>query len=186
MNQNVLFRLLLTAAIVSASVTSLIAQGRPAPSSNPNVPQEPAGAEQRRNRPDLFRELGLSREQLQEVRKMNQERRPLMEAAVRRLRDANRALDQVVYADSLDESAFQAKLKEFQSAQAEMARIRFTSELQLRRILTAEQLVRFRELRSTFTSPPDGAPGNRPPFRGRRVSPGHGQPGGDRPQPREP
>jgi hypothetical protein len=41
-----------------------------------------------------------------------------------------------------------AKLKDFQEAQAEVARIRFQSELSLRKILTLEQLEKFRGLRA--------------------------------------
>src|SRR6185437_14226405 len=45
-----------------------------------------------------------------------------------------------------------ARLNELQQAQAEVARIRFTNELAIRKILTPEQLGRFRDLRREFAA----------------------------------
>lgn len=81
---------------------------------------------------------------------MNQARRPLMEEATRRLRAANRALDMTIYADTLNQDDVDARLKEFQSAQAEVAKLRFQGELELRKVLTPEQLGKFRALREQF------------------------------------
>lgn len=101
-------------------------------------------------RPNLLRELGLSHEQVQAIRRMNQARRPLMEDATRRLREANRALDMAIYADNLNQDDVDARLKELQSAQAEVAKLRFQGELELRKVLTPEQLSKFRVLREQF------------------------------------
>ena len=101
-------------------------------------------------RPNLLAELGLSREQIQQIRRMNQERRPAMMEAQRRMREANRNLDMAIYGDAVSDAEFQTRLKEFYAAQAELARLRFESELSVRKVLTPEQLVRFRELRRRF------------------------------------
>ncbi len=101
-------------------------------------------------RPNLLAELGLSREQIQQIRRMNQERRPAMMQAQRRMQETNRALDLAIYRDSVRDEEFQTRLKDVQSAQAELARLRFESELSVRKVLTPEQLVRFRELRRRF------------------------------------
>lgn len=115
----------------------------------PDVPpRERPMAEE--GRPNLLRELGLSQEQMQEIRRMNQARRPLMEDATRKLREANRALDMAIYADSLNESDVTARLRDFQLAQGEVAKLRFQGELELRKILTPEQLNKFRALREQF------------------------------------
>lgn len=98
-------------------------------------------------RPNLLQALGLSQDQVRQIRMMNRDRKPLMEAAQQRLREANRALDMAVYGDDLDEADVAMRLKEFQQAQADIAKIRFQSELSLRKILTPDQLVRFRGLR---------------------------------------
>ncbi|MBK8303379.1 MAG: hypothetical protein IPK98_08285 [Chloracidobacterium sp.] len=101
-------------------------------------------------RSNALRQLGLSREQVQQIRRMNMERKPLMDEAQNRLRLANRSLDDAIYADQVNDADVQARLKELQLAQADVARIRFMNELSVRKILTAEQLVRFRELRQRF------------------------------------
>ena len=99
---------------------------------------------------NALKQLGLSRDQLQRIRALNQERKPLMDAAQMRLRMANRSLDGTIYSDTATETDFQARLKDFQMAQAEVAKIRFMNEFGVRRILTAEQLTRFRQLRDRF------------------------------------
>ena len=101
-------------------------------------------------RPDLKRELGLTPEQRQRIQQMNQARRPLMKAATGRLREANRALDAAIYADSLNEEDVAARLRDFQEAEAEVAKLRFRAELELRKVLTPEQLGKFRYLRERF------------------------------------
>ncbi|HEY2847452.1 MAG TPA: hypothetical protein VGI80_06520, partial [Pyrinomonadaceae bacterium] len=65
-----------------------------------------------------------------------------------RVREANQALDRAIYADNVDENEVKARLNDLQQAQAEIARIRFTNELAIRRILTPEQLAHFRDLRA--------------------------------------
>ncbi|MFL6467113.1 MAG: Spy/CpxP family protein refolding chaperone [Pyrinomonadaceae bacterium] len=102
------------------------------------------------NRPNLIAQLGLSQEQIQQFRKLNAEHRPQMNEAQRRFRAANRELDIAIYADVVSEDAIQAKLKAFQEAQAEVDRLRFSNELNIRRILTPEQVVRFRDMRRRF------------------------------------
>lgn len=102
------------------------------------------------NRAQLFRELGLTKEQVQQIRELNADRKPLIQTAQRRLREANRNLDVAIYADAVDEAAFQIQLREAQAAHADVQKIRANSELEIRKILTPEQLVKFRELRDKF------------------------------------
>jgi Spy/CpxP family protein refolding chaperone len=101
-------------------------------------------------RGNILREIGLSPDQMRQLRRLNMERRPLMEEAQRQLREANRLLDDAIYADEVNDADVQSRLKEAQRAQAEVFRIRSTSELAIRKILTPDQLVRFRELRKVF------------------------------------
>jgi len=129
----------------------------PSDAVKPPLNQPPGGAPKR---PNLLLFLGLSPEQMQQIRRMNQARKPLVEAATLRLRAANRALDEAIYADDVDEPTFQARLKELQLAQADVAKLRFTSELEVRKILTPDQLARFRDLRKRLQNPvnPNGPP----------------------------
>ena len=95
-------------------------------------------------------QLGLTKEQVQEIRRINVARKPLMDEAQKNLREANRLLDEAIYSDQVNETDVQLRLKDAQTAQAEVARIRFMNEFAVRRVLTPEQLVRFRELRQRF------------------------------------
>lgn len=95
-------------------------------------------------------QLGLSRDQIQQIRRVNIERKPLMDEAQKRLREANHLLDEAIYSDQVNEDDVRARLKEAQLAQAEVAKIRFMNEFAVRRILTPEQLVLFRDLRQKF------------------------------------
>ena len=115
------------------------------------APDGPQDERQDGRRPNLLAELGLSPEQIQQIKRINQARRPIMMEAQRRMRIANRELDAAIYRDSVSDEEFQARLKELQAAQADLARLRFESELSVRKILTPEQLVRFRGLRRNFT-----------------------------------
>lgn len=137
------------------AVSGVLGQDNP-----PNdVNKRPLDRRQQGGRPNILRELGLTQEQFQQIRRINQGRKPEMDRAALRLRMANRALDDTIYADNLDEAVFHTRLKELQAAQAEMARLRFTGELGVRKILTSEQLARFRDLRRRFAPPPPDQPG---------------------------
>lgn len=139
-------RLFLFMIVASLGVSApAYAQDGPPPGDAPNDERE------NERRPNLLAELGLSPEQVQQIRRINQGRRPLMMDAQRRMREANRDLDMAIYASDVSDADFQTRLKAFQSAQAEVVRLRFESELAIRRVLTPEQLIRFRELRQKFT-----------------------------------
>ena len=101
-------------------------------------------------RPNLLAELELSQEQIRQIRRINREKQPLLREAQQRLGEAKRNLDQAVYADRVDESDIQAKLKEVQMAQAEVFRVRSATEFAVRKILNPGQLVKFREVRQRF------------------------------------
>ena len=95
----------------------------------------------------LFQELGLSPEQIQQIRRINQERRPIMQEAARRWRQANRDLDLAIYGDNSTEEQIKELLKTAQLAQADLLRERSQTEYLIRKVLTPEQLVKFRNLR---------------------------------------
>jgi len=138
--------LLISIAFLLVAVFSVNAQDTPPP----DAAKQSFAASPDQTRADMLAELGLSPEQFQQLRRMNAERKPIVEAANKRLREANRSLDQVIYGDAVDEGDFRMRLKEFQDAQADVARIRFENELTLRRVLTPDQLVKFRAVRQRF------------------------------------
>lgn len=114
-------------------------------------------------RPKLLDELGLSREQVQQIRRINQERKPFMQEARRRLDEANRALDEAIYGDNIASDAeIQSRMREVQQAHAEVIKNRTISETAIRRVLTPAQVGRFRQLRQEFKPQNDGPPAMRP------------------------
>lgn len=111
---------------------------------DPNQPDLP------RPRPNLFRELGLSVDQVQRIRTLNADLKPAREAARHQLRESNRELDQAIYAEVVDDATVANKLLRYQEAQAALAKLNFENELAIRKILTPDQLIRFREIRKRF------------------------------------
>lgn len=105
---------------------------------------------EQQQKPNLLRELGLTQDQVKEIRRINQSNRGDVRAAQQRVGEARRNLDQAIYAEKVDEAIIQNRLREFQVAQADIARIRFNTEFAIRKILTPEQLLKFRELRERF------------------------------------
>ena len=110
------------------------------------TPNPPPSANQPK-RPGLLAQLGLTREQIRQIREINQENRPQMREANQRLREANRNLDLAIYGDKADDSEVEVKLQELNAARAEVIRLRTATEFAVRKILTPDQLVKFREIR---------------------------------------
>ncbi len=98
----------------------------------------------------ILRQLGLSDEQIRQFRAVNAEWRPVRMEAQRRFREANRDLDIAIYADVVDDALVAERLQAYQEAQAELTRVRYAEEIAVRKILTPDQLVRFREARRRF------------------------------------
>lgn len=140
--------LLVILAIAFASVVS--AQDNKPPEGPPQGAQPPADAKPKDPRAEALRQLGLTKDQMLQIRMLNVERKPIMDEAQKRLREANRALDEAIYADNVSDSDVQTRLKDVHAAQAEVVRIRSMNELAVRRILTPDQLGHFRELRQRF------------------------------------
>lgn len=114
------------------------------------TPDAPGRQTDGERRPNLLQQLDLSPEQVQQLRQITAEKKPLMREAQNRLREANRSLDQAIYADNADEADVQARVKEVQKAQADVIKIRSANEFAVRRILTVGQLVKFRDFRQQF------------------------------------
>ncbi len=114
MKRNILGRALLFFLLLSAA-TGVWAQ-ETKPDETPPENDRPGMNQPQDARFNLLRRLGLSREQIQRIRRMNAARRPLIEAAQVRFREANRTLDEAIYADQVNEEDVQARLKDVQLA----------------------------------------------------------------------
>jgi Spy/CpxP family protein refolding chaperone len=96
---------------------------------------------------DLIERLNLSPDQIRQIRQIRRRSAEDFRNARERMKSAQVALDEAIYADSVDEGDIEAKARAFASAQADMARLRALTELQIRRVLTPDQLKTFREIR---------------------------------------
>lgn len=111
-------------------------------------PQEPGARQATRPRAgNLMRQLNLSRAQRLQLREIRRRREPEARELVRRVRLARRALDEAIYSDAAEDSLVEQRAGELAAAQAALLRLRAATELKVRRVLTAEQLRTFRELR---------------------------------------
>ncbi|MCO6512380.1 MAG: periplasmic heavy metal sensor [Aridibacter famidurans] len=134
-------------AVLFVLVTGAFAFGQDDPPGNDFVANET----DRPERADILRrELQLSPEQMRKIRFLNAEMRPRMRDAQLAFRIARRDLDEAIYADELNEEELRLKMRAVNEAQAEVNRLRAFSEVAVRKILSPEQLVRFRQLRQRF------------------------------------
>jgi Spy/CpxP family protein refolding chaperone len=104
-------------------------------------PQNPARAL------NLMQRLNLSREQRQQLREIRRQSEPELRDQTRRVRLARQALDEAIYADSVDDALVERRSRELSAAQSALISLRASNELKVRRVLTDEQLRLFRSLR---------------------------------------
>jgi len=91
--------------------------------------------------------LNLSPEQRAQIVSIRRQSEDESRALTPRLRQARRALNTSIYADSVDDQVVEGLAREVAAIQAEMVKLRAVTELKLRRVLTLEQLAVMRDLR---------------------------------------
>jgi Spy/CpxP family protein refolding chaperone len=128
--------LVLFAAIATGS-TSFAQTPQP-----PNSPEaQPAAGG------DPIRQLNLTPEQREQVRSIRQQTNGERTAINQRVGEANRALEAALDSDNPDESTVEQKMKDLAAAQADAMRMRISTEVKIRRVLTVEQRAILRALR---------------------------------------
>lgn len=157
-----LLNFILFVAIIAFSNFAAIAQFDDPPPPNAQFVQN--------RRPNLLQELNLTREQMQQLRQLYASLQKERQQAQRRFNQANKALDEAVYADELDENLVKERMNEVQQAHAELIKTRTLMDTSVRKILTKEQLVKFNRLRKQFRPNPQNQEGERPnrPLQNRR------------------
>jgi Spy/CpxP family protein refolding chaperone len=95
----------------------------------------------------LLRLLNLTPEQVEQLRALREQHQLEARPLLRRLNQARRALDEAIFADELNEGLIRERAREAAEAQAALLRLNTLAEVRVRRVLTAEQLQRFRDLR---------------------------------------
>jgi Spy/CpxP family protein refolding chaperone len=96
---------------------------------------------------DLIRRLNLTPDQIRRIREIRQENAEEMRNNRIRLMRAQRALDEAIYSDSVDEATVEGRARDLAAAQSSIARLRALTELRIRRLLTSEQLNLLRGMR---------------------------------------
>ncbi len=140
--------LIFTILILLFAISFVVAQDRPPPNDFDNQDVE---NDRPPDRGDILaKELGLTKEQQLQIRNINKERRPMLQQAQRRFNQAKTELDDLIYSDTLDETSLKNKIREVSEAQGEIAKIRAMSEVAVRNVLTPDQLVKFRDIRTKF------------------------------------
>ncbi len=144
-------KILLLLFLLIGGVTGVTAQNEPPPPSDAPGVQPP-------KRPGLLAQLDLSPDQVRQIREINQQNRPKMREASQRLKEANHRLDAAVYSDLPDEADIQSKIKEVHAAHSEVVKFRTRNEFAVRKVLSLEQLVKFREIRRQSIAEKENSP----------------------------
>ena len=109
--------------------------------------QQPPPENQQLPAADPIRELNLSPEQRERIRAIREEMRDERAAINLRLRETNRALEDVLDSDNPNEDLVERHLRDVAEAQAASLRMRVLTERKVRSVLTSEQLATLRTLR---------------------------------------
>jgi Spy/CpxP family protein refolding chaperone len=142
--------LLIVAIFVLSGTAAVKAQdGPPPPNGNAFSDEGPERDGPNRQR-ILKRVLGLNNEQMLAIRNINAEMRPKMHFAIQKVGEARGELDRAIYSDELDEAMLRERVRALVEAEGEVTRLRTMSEVAVRKVLTPEQLVKFRQLRQRF------------------------------------
>lgn len=97
--------------------------------------------------PGLRNLLNLTPDQVAQIKAIREQNRDQWRAVRQRLRQAQSALDEAIYADNADEALIEARARDLAEAQTALVRMRALTELKIRRVLTQEQLNTLRTLR---------------------------------------
>jgi Spy/CpxP family protein refolding chaperone len=111
-------------------------------------PQDPqSNAPSAQDAPDLLGRLRLTPDQLQRIRLIQRDTKDERAAIGQRLREANRALEETLDSDNLDDNLIEQRMQAVNAAQNAQMRLRIQTEIRIRRVLNAEQLATLREIR---------------------------------------
>jgi Spy/CpxP family protein refolding chaperone len=111
------------------------------------VAQEPDQQPAEAPSADPLGPLNLSPEQQQKLRAINVQNRDERARVNRRLKLAQLALEETLDADSPGQEVVEQRIRELAGAQADSIRMRVMNELQIRSVLTPDQLRIWREMR---------------------------------------
>src|SRR5437764_2492508 len=97
--------------------------------------------------PNLQTQLGLTPDQIQKWRALNQELRPQEVAGNLKVHEAKRALAEAMEAPSPNEDLIKQRAKEFADAQSAMTQLQALRQARVLQILTPDQRVKLKEIK---------------------------------------
>jgi Spy/CpxP family protein refolding chaperone len=89
----------------------------------------------------------LSPDQIQRIRLIQRDTKDERATIQQRLREANRALEESLDAENVDESVIDQRMQDVNAAQNAQLRLRIQTELRIRRILNPEQRAMLKDIR---------------------------------------
>jgi len=89
----------------------------------------------------------LSPDQIQRIRLIQRDTKDERAAINLRLREANRALEESLDAENVDESVIDERMRDVNAAQNAQLRLRIQTELRIRRVLNPEQRAMLKDIR---------------------------------------
>jgi Spy/CpxP family protein refolding chaperone len=112
-------------------------------------PAETPQNDQAQENPDTGwrNQLNLTPDQITKIRTILEQNKAERQAARQRVNQAQRALDQAIYADAANKDEITQRTHELSEAQTAEVRLRAATELKISRVLTPEQLNKFRTIR---------------------------------------
>jgi len=132
------------AAMIFFAAIATCSVGYSQPQQQPPVSHEP---QQGGGGGDPIRQLNLSPEQREQIRSIRQQTNVERAAINQRVGEASRALETALDSDNPEEAAVEQKMKDLAAAQADAMRMRISTEVKIRRVLTVEQRAILRTLR---------------------------------------
>ena len=139
---DVLILLLTIVFIPACTLVSVQAQ-----TATPQPQTQDATQTQTTQAPNLQAELGLTPDQIQKWRALNQELRPQEVAGVMRVRQAKRALDEAMEAQNPNEDVIKQRAKELADAQSAKTQLEALRQARVLQILTPDQRIKLKEIR---------------------------------------
>ena len=139
---DVLILLLTIIFILACTLVSVQAQTATQQPQTPDATQM-----QTTQAPNLQTELGLTPDQIQKWRALNQELRPQEVAGNLKVREAKRALAEAMEASSPNEDLIKQRAKELADAQSAMIQLQALRQARVLQILTPEQRVKLKEIK---------------------------------------
>ena len=145
------------AALMLAGAAPLVMadQGQPQQRQQRRGPGGPDGMRGMRGGPGFggqFRNLDLTDDQKAQLKKIRDARQAEFKATLEKVRTARQGMRQLVQADAINEGAIRARSQEVAAAEADLAILNAKLRKESMQVLTAEQLAKLKEQRTTRES----------------------------------